>query len=671
MIGCPTSREEQREVLRLHPRAQAMDAETQGDGNSRREYMFKGVPHYDRVDDPVAASLLARWTSYGITKALIGIGTEDGTRDVRSASTPTASSRRANVDPNEGMDAVRKLDHAVKEHGVQGGALLGHGPHPAGAAQRQEDVPDLREVRGARHPDLRRTRACPGRASAYRTRSTSASSTRCAGSSPSSSSSRATAASRGPTLMVKLLLKWPNLYYSTSRVRAQALPARHHRLREHARRRQGHLRGLLPGGAHARPHLRRAARRAVPRPRVAQVPARERAAGLRADELRGRCHGTARRHQGHRAAEHRAGAVRGDAALRPGRRGAAPRPRDRRRDAASSVAGFVSPYSVIDRGRRSVGDRPEARRTAPRSCCACASRPTCCSKASGPASPSGSASVPSACRARNPRLVYARMTGWGQDGPLAGDVGHDVNYLSIAGVLWHIGPGGRRAGPADQPARRLRRRRLARRASASSPRSSNGRRPGAGQVVDAAMVDGSAQLMSIFFGLDAMGGWGPRGTNLLDGGAHFYNVYETADGEYVSIASYEPKFYANLLALIGPLGFDDLDPAQQMDRDAVARAQGALRRRCSARARATSGSRSSPGTRCASRRCCSMTRGARAPAQRRARHVRRRRRRAPTRTRARASAARRAQCGARRSRPAPTPTPPSPTGASPPPRSRP
>jgi alpha-methylacyl-CoA racemase len=87
-----------------------------------------------------------------------------------------------------------------------------------------------------------------------------------------------------------------------------------------------------------------------------------------------------------------------------------------------------------------------------------------------------------------------------------------------------------------------------------------------GQVVDAAMVDGSAQLMSIFFGLDAMGGWGPRGTNLLDGGAHFYNVYETADGEYVSIASYEPKFYANLLALIGPLGFDDVDPAAQMDR---------------------------------------------------------------------------------------------------------
>jgi alpha-methylacyl-CoA racemase len=72
--------------------------------------------------------------------------------------------------------------------------------------------------------------------------------------------------------------------------------------------------------------------------------------------------------------------------------------------------------------------------------------------------------------------------------------------------------------------------------------------------------------MSIFFGLDALGTWGPRGTNLLDGGAHFYNVYECADGEYVSVASYEPKFYANLLACIGPLGFADLDPAGQMDR---------------------------------------------------------------------------------------------------------
>ncbi len=157
------------------------------------------------------------------------------------------------------------------------------------------------------------------------------------------------------------------------------------------------------------------------------------------------------------------------------------------------------------------------------------------------------------------------MTGWGQDGPLAGDVGHDVNYLSIAGVLWHIGP----EGHAPVPPINL----LADFGGGGSlvvmgilaalvERATSGE----GQVVDAAMVDGSAQLMSIFFGLDALGTWGPRGTNLLDGGAHFYNVYECADGEYVSIASYEPKFYANLLACIAPLGFGDLEPAGQMDR---------------------------------------------------------------------------------------------------------
>src|SRR3954453_11698633 len=81
---------------------------------------------------------------------------------------------------------------------------------------------------------------------------------------------------------------------------------------------------------------------------------------------------------------------------------------------------------------------------------------------------------------------------------------------------------------------------------------------GEGQVVDAAMVDGSAQLMSIFFGIDSIGGWGPRGPNMLAGAGHFYTVDETADGGSVSLAAYEPKFYANFLALVAPLGFDDL-----------------------------------------------------------------------------------------------------------------
>jgi alpha-methylacyl-CoA racemase len=241
-----------------------------------------------------------------------------------------------------------------------------------------------------------------------------------------------------------------------------------------------------------------------------------------------------------------------------------------RLDRASDVAagrtvagGSAAPYSVIDRGRRSAGidlKHPAAAAVVLRLC----ETADVLLEGFRPGVAERLGVGPDECRARNPRLVYARMTGWGQDGPLAHDVGHDINYLSVAGVLWHLGP----EGHAPVPPINL----LADFGGGGSlvvhgilaalvERS----RSGAGQVVDAAMVDGSAQLMSIFFGIDAMGGWGPRGTNLLDGGAHFYNVYETADGEYVSLAAYEPRFYANLLSLIGPLGFDDLDPAQQMD----------------------------------------------------------------------------------------------------------
>ena len=239
---------------------------------------------------------------------------------------------------------------------------------------------------------------------------------------------------------------------------------------------------------------------------------------------------------------------------------------DRATDVAtgSGVAGFVSPYSVIDRGRRSIGIDLKHER-GPEVVLRMCEHADVLLEGFRPGVAERLGVGPDATRARNPRLVYARMTGWGQDGPLAADVGHDVNYLSIAGVLWHIGP----EGGAPVPPINL----LADFGGGGSlvvqgilaalvERATSG----LGQVIDAAMVDGSAQLMSIFFGLDAMGGWGPRGTNLLDGGAHFYNVYETADGEYVSIASYEPKFYANLLALIGPLGFDDVDAAAQMDR---------------------------------------------------------------------------------------------------------
>jgi alpha-methylacyl-CoA racemase len=158
---------------------------------------------------------------------------------------------------------------------------------------------------------------------------------------------------------------------------------------------------------------------------------------------------------------------------------------------------------------------------------------------------------PDDCLARNPRLVYGRMTGWGQDGPLAGAAGHDVNYIALAGALEPIG----RRGEAPMPPLNL-----------IGDYGGGGmllafgvvcgvveaQRSGQGQVVDAAMVDGAAVLMTMTHALRAMGVWNDeRGTNLLDTGAHFYNVYETADGKYVAIGSIEPQFYAELLRLTG------------------------------------------------------------------------------------------------------------------------
>jgi alpha-methylacyl-CoA racemase len=172
---------------------------------------------------------------------------------------------------------------------------------------------------------------------------------------------------------------------------------------------------------------------------------------------------------------------------------------------------------------------------------------------------------PGECRERNPRLVYGRMTGWGQDGPLAGAVGHDINYISLAGALGAIG----RAGEAPVPPLNL-----------VGDFGGGGMllafgvvcalleaaRSGQGQVVDAAMIDGSALLMTMFHGMTASGSWRPeRGTNLLDSGAPFYDVYETADGGYVSVGSLEPQFYAELLRLTG-LGETTADRSAQLDR---------------------------------------------------------------------------------------------------------
>jgi alpha-methylacyl-CoA racemase len=158
---------------------------------------------------------------------------------------------------------------------------------------------------------------------------------------------------------------------------------------------------------------------------------------------------------------------------------------------------------------------------------------------------------PTACHARNPRLVYGRMTGFGQSGPLADAAGHDLNYIALTGVLHAIGPQGGKpvpplnlvgdyGGGALYLAFGL--------MAALFERQTSGR----GQVVDAAMVDGAGSLASIFYGLFAAGTWEqPRGGNLLDGGAPFYDTYATADGRWVSLAALEPKFFAEFVRLSG------------------------------------------------------------------------------------------------------------------------
>lgn len=162
---------------------------------------------------------------------------------------------------------------------------------------------------------------------------------------------------------------------------------------------------------------------------------------------------------------------------------------------------------------------------------------------------------PDVLLARNPRLVVGRMTGWGQEGPLASRAGHDIDYIALSGALHAIG----RAGEAPVPPLNL-----------VGDFGGGGlllafgvacalvdaQRSGRGQVVDAAMVDGASILTSMFWGLRAHGQWSDaRGTNVLDTGAPWYDTYATRDGQHVAIGAIEPKFYAELLARLG------LDPA--------------------------------------------------------------------------------------------------------------
>jgi alpha-methylacyl-CoA racemase len=165
--------------------------------------------------------------------------------------------------------------------------------------------------------------------------------------------------------------------------------------------------------------------------------------------------------------------------------------------------------------------------------------------------------------ADNPRLVYGRMTGWGQTGPMAHEPGHDINYIALSGALHAFGRAGEKPTPpinmvADFGGGGM----LL--AFGMVAALLHAQRTGEGQVVDAAMTDGSALLMSMIWGFRAMGRWSDaRGTNLLDTGAHFYDTYECADGKWVSLGAIESQFYAELRQLIGltdPVWDRQMDP---------------------------------------------------------------------------------------------------------------
>jgi len=171
---------------------------------------------------------------------------------------------------------------------------------------------------------------------------------------------------------------------------------------------------------------------------------------------------------------------------------------------------------------------------------------------------------PEICLKRNPRLVYGRMTGYGQDGPLANSAGHDIDYIALAGALYPIG----RAGEVPVPPLNL----VADfggggmlMAFGIATALLSVARTGEGQVVDAAMVDGVALLTTMLHGLLAGGMWREeRGSNLLDTGAPFYEVYETKDGQFVAVGALEPQFYRELLSVVG-LSEEELPPQEDAD----------------------------------------------------------------------------------------------------------
>ncbi|MBT95813.1 MAG: carnitine dehydratase [Acidimicrobiaceae bacterium] len=169
---------------------------------------------------------------------------------------------------------------------------------------------------------------------------------------------------------------------------------------------------------------------------------------------------------------------------------------------------------------------------------------------------------PDVCLLRNPKLIYGRMTGWGQNGTYSSMAGHDINYIALSGVLGMIGREGEKPVPpvnliGDFGGGGML---LALGICAALVEVAESER---GQVIDAAMTDGSALLATMVHSFKAMGIWGDRGTNLLDTGAPFYDVFECADGQYISIGSIEPQFYSELLRIIG---LEKSGNLKQMDR---------------------------------------------------------------------------------------------------------
>ena len=230
-----------------------------------------------------------------------------------------------------------------------------------------------------------------------------------------------------------------------------------------------------------------------------------------------------------------------------------------RKDPSGMFAASSQPFDVLARGRRSIAvdlKHPEGAEVVLR----LVERADAMFEGMRPGVAERLGIGPDSCLARNPALVYGRMTGWGQEGPWAGMSGHDIDYIALTGMLDAIGPRGGAPVPplnlvGDFGGGGLM---LAFGLLAGIL---HARATGEGQVVDAAMVDGAATLGAMIFGLRAAGQWsGGRGENLLDGGAPFYGVYETSDGGHMAVGALEPQFYAALLA---GLGFPAEDASDQ------------------------------------------------------------------------------------------------------------